>query len=117
MKLDGKIALVTGAARRVGRAIAEQLAADGATLVIHHHSSDAEAVEVARACPGALVMRADLRTPAECAALVDAAVRKFGRIDVLVNSAASYPRAPFAEQDDAVWDETLALNLVAPARL
>jgi pteridine reductase len=117
MKLHGKIALVTGAARRVGRAIAETLASDGATVVIHHHASPDEAAAVARACGDALVLRADLRVPAECVRLVDETVRAHGRVDLLVNSAASYPRAPFAEQDDALWDDTLALNLVAPARL
>jgi pteridine reductase len=112
MELAGKIALVTGAARRVGLAIADELAAAGAQVVAHHHGSDAPPDR-----RFALVHRADLRDPAACASLIEAARARFGRIDLLVNSAASYLRAPFADQDDAAWDDLYSLDLAAPARL
>jgi pteridine reductase len=64
-----------------------------------------------------MTFAADLRAPAECAALVDAVAAKLGGIDLLVNSAAGYLRGPFAAQGDAAWRELLALNLEAPARL
>src|SRR2546429_9137668 len=82
MELAGKTALVTGAARRVGRAIAEELSRAGARVVAHHHASpppdDHEAV------------RADLRDPNAAQFLVDEALRRTGRLDLLVNSAAGY---------------------------
>src|SRR6185295_2710919 len=79
MELAGKTALVTGAARRVGRAIAEELERAGARVVAHSHSS-----------PGGV--RADLRDPAAAQLLVDEALRLTGRLDLLINSAAGYAR-------------------------
>jgi NAD(P)-dependent dehydrogenase (short-subunit alcohol dehydrogenase family) len=117
MKLDGKIALVTGGARRVGRAIAEELARAGATVAIHHHASRAAAAEAAARIKKAMVVQADLSTLDGCVAAVEAVRKRHGHIDILVNSAAGYARSPFAYEDDANWEKLLALNLVAPARL
>lgn len=117
MLLDGKVALVTGGARRVGRAIVEQLAAAGARVVVHHaHSADA-ASAVCRALAGATAFEADLRTADGCVALLEHVRATHGHLDVLVNSAADYRRAPFSDESDDDWRAMLELNLVAPARL
>jgi pteridine reductase len=104
MDLHGKTALVTGAARRVGRAIADELAAAGARVVRHAHASSAD-------------VQADLRDPAAAQKIIDAAVQLTGRLDVLVNSAAGYARTPLHELTDDVWRDMMALNLDAPMRL
>jgi pteridine reductase len=115
--LAGKIALVTGAGRRVGRAIAEELGRAGARVAVHHHRSRAGAEELAAALPGAFVVAGDLRTAAGCRALLDDVGREGGALHLLVNSAAGYLRGPFADESEETWDEMLALNLRAPARL
>jgi pteridine reductase len=118
VELNGKVALVTGAARRVGRAIAVELRRAGAEVVVHSHASPPETVaEVLRELPGALAYTADLRSPEACSALMEAVRARHGRLDLLVNSAAGYERAPFSEQGDALWEAMLGLNLIAPARL
>jgi pteridine reductase len=117
MELAGKTALVTGAARRVGRAIAEELAHAGCRVIVHHAHSDAEAAQVAASLPGALSAKADLRDRDAARALVDGALAATGRLDILVNSAAAYARTPLAALADEQWDEMLALNLTAPMRL
>ena len=113
MELSGKVALVTGAARRVGRAIALELGRAGARVIVHHHASPKEADEVVRAIGNAVAVQADLSTAAGCAALVAAT----GRADVIVNSAAGFLHAPFADITDQQWEQTLALTLMAPVRL
>ena len=121
MSLVGKTALVTGGARRVGRAIVEELARAGCRVVIHHGSSDADAAALAAALATAdytpAVVKADLRQRDAARAAIDAAVAATGAIDILVNSAAAYARTPLSTMDDDVWDEMLALNLAAPMRL
>src|SRR5437762_2857627 len=108
MDLSGKLALVTGGARRVGRAIALELGRAGARVAVHHHASPRQADEVVRAIGHAFAVQADLRTAAGCEALVAALG---GRADVVVNSAAGFLHAPFFQTTDAQWEETLALTL------
>jgi pteridine reductase len=115
--LAGRSALVTGAGKRVGSAIAEELGRAGARLVLHYHGSRAGAEALAARFPGARAVGADLRDPAACARLLDAARTHAGGVELLVNSAAGYARGDFAAQDDALYEEMLSLNLVAPARL
>ncbi|HEY1416306.1 MAG TPA: SDR family NAD(P)-dependent oxidoreductase, partial [Myxococcaceae bacterium] len=99
MTLDGRVTLVTGGAIRVGRAIVEALAADGATLAIHHHASVEEAKALVAELRGrgrrAEAFRADLTDDAQLTGLVTQVERSLGPIQVLVNSAAGFTRAPF----------------------
>ena len=107
-------ALVTGAAVRLGRAIALGLAQDGFDIAVHCNRSRAEAAElVGRLGPGSTVVQGDLSTESGCRAVVEA-VGEWGAIDVLVNSAAAYESVPFADLDAARWDAMQALNTRAP---
>jgi len=106
MELSGKTALVTGAGKRVGRAIADELAQAGARVIRHVHSTNLE--------DG---VPADLRDPQAAQFLVDETVKRAGRLDVLVNSAAGYARTPLDQLGDDVWRSMLGLNLDAPMRL
>ena len=116
--LAGRVALVTGAGRRVGRALAVALGARGMHVIVHYHSSstgaDETALLVTRAGGSAEVMRADLGETADAERLVDAAVAARGSLDVLVNSAAVMLRTPLGETTVADWDAMFALNLRAP---
>ncbi len=113
-----RVALVTGSARRVGRAIALALAGRGYHVVIHHAGSPEDAAssvaEARRLGVDARAIAADLRDPAEAPRLVAAAVDAFGGLDVLVNSAAVMERTPFGSVTAEVWDDIMALNLRAP---
>ena len=117
MQLDGKTALVTGGARRVGRAIVEELARAGCRVAIHHSNSDDAAAALAASLPGAVVVKADLTQAGAARTVVDAVVAATGRLDVLVNSAASYARTPLATTDDGVLAAHMALNVAAPLSL
>ena len=116
--LDGQVALVTGAGRRVGRAIALALGAAGAKVAVHHHESAAGADETLAAIVAAggegARFAADLRGDDAAARLMDAVTARFGRIDLLVNSAASMRRTPLVSVTPAEWDDVFALNLRAP---
>lgn len=111
-----KVALVTGAARRVGQALAVTLAHRGYDLAVHHHGTEAEATLAACRDAGvsAAAFRADLTEPETPAALVRRVVEHFGRLDVVVNSAAIMVRTPVGEITAAAWDAVLDLNLRAP---
>jgi pteridine reductase len=116
--IEGKVALVTGAARRVGRSIALALAERGAELVVHYRTSEREAQEVlalAKKLGGKpAAVRADLAVSTEIGAMVESAMRAFGRIDILVNSAAIFYRTPFRALTEPDWDRFLSVNLKAP---
>lgn len=118
MQLRGKVALVTGGGRRVGRALAEALGARGATVAVHYNESSRGADEVARAIESAGgkagAFAANLVDADAPAALVAAVVKRFGALDVLINSAAVMVRTPFGEVDAKTWDAMFALNLRAP---
>lgn len=119
MEAQGKVALVTGAGVRVGREIAVALALEGLHLAVHYNASSDEAEEtvaLARAMGvEAHAFQADLGAGADEARRLIAAIdERFGRLDVLVNSAAIFPRTPFADVDEAVWDRTMAINLKGP---
>lgn len=118
MELAGRVALVTGGARRLGRAFAEALAARGMRVAVHYGASaaDAEAVVAGIVARGgeAEAFGADLTDADAAIALPGRVVERFGGLDLLVNSAAVMERIPVAETTPAQWDAILALNLRAP---
>ena len=118
MRLRGKVVLVTGAARRVGRAIALAAARRGADLIVHYRASAAEAegtaAEARRAGVTAVTIQADLATAAGVDSLVGAAREAFGRVDVLVNNASIFLPTPFESLDEAAWDAHQDVNLKGP---
>ncbi|GMU80871.1 MAG: beta-ketoacyl-ACP reductase [Planctomycetota bacterium] len=121
MKLDRRVALITGAARRVGRAIALRLAAAGCKTAIHYHRSDADAAETVRLCRAegveAETFSADLADAAAIDPLVEAVCARFGRLDFLINNASTFEKMSLDTFDLAAWDETLRVNLTAPMLL
>ena len=118
MDLKQKVALVTGAGRRVGRAIALAFAERGATVAIHYRNSHAEAeavvAEIARNHGRAQAFRADLEHVAEIEQMVADVLEAFGRLDVLVNSASIFGPKPLDQITERDWDANLDTNLKAP---
>jgi len=114
-ELAGKVALVTGGARNIGRAIAQALAGGGAAVMVNAHGSRADAEDtcamIARSGGRAVLHIADITDPAAVSAMVEAAVRQFGRIDMLVNNAAFRARTPLAEITLAEWRRVLSVTL------
>ena len=114
-ELAGKVAIVTGAGRNIGRAIALTLARAGASVLVNARSNRTEADAVAReigsARGRAMVHIGDVADAKAMAAMADAAVAGFGRIDILVNNAALRREKPFAEMDYAEWREILDVTL------
>ena len=113
------VALVTGGARRVGAEIARTLHAAGARVAVTYRNSAAEAEALCAALdtqrPGsALALQATLGDPQALPALVDAVVKRFGRLDVLVNNASSFYPTPLGQITDADWNELTESNLRAP---
>jgi pteridine reductase len=121
MELDGRVALVTGAGRRVGRAIALRLAQAGCRLAVHYLRSADEARATAAQCgaagPQAEVFQADLAEPAAARQLPQDVLARFGRLDVLVNNASIFERMTLDEFDPHRWERTLRINLTAPMLL
>ena len=114
-----KVALVTGGARRVGRAIALELAGRGYALAVHYrHASAADVADTLAACRErgvpAEVFQADLAEPAQIGALFEAVQRVFGRLDVLVTSASAFHRGRLMDTTLDDWEETMAVNLTGP---
>jgi pteridine reductase len=118
MQLNGSIALVTGGGRRVGRALALALGGRGATVAVHFNESDAGAAEVVtvlnRSGGRSQAFGAQLTEPAAPGALIASVIAAYGRLDVLINSAAIMVRTPFGEVTVGDWDRMFALNLRAP---
>jgi 3-oxoacyl-[acyl-carrier protein] reductase len=115
MNTQHKTALVTGASRGIGAAIARRLAADGFTVVVNYAggADEAEALvaEIERAGGRAVAAQADVADPAAVARLFDGAEAAFGGVDVLVNNAGIMRLASLAESDDALFDSQIAINL------
>jgi len=112
--LDGKVAIVTGASRGIGRAIAERLAQNGAAVVINYASAEAQArnVEADITSRGgqAAVVRADVSRIADIRSLFRSCMDRFGRVDILVNNAAAFIAKPLADTTERDFDEIFALN-------
>jgi 3-oxoacyl-[acyl-carrier protein] reductase len=115
LPLQGRVALVTGGAKRIGRSIVERLAADGADVVINYRGSKAEAEELARqvAAGGgrALALKADVSKRDEVLKMFAEVERKFGRLDILVNNAGMFFAVPFDQLTEEQWDTILDANL------
>jgi NAD(P)-dependent dehydrogenase (short-subunit alcohol dehydrogenase family) len=118
MELRGRWALVTGAAKRVGRVIALELARHGANVVVHYHTSAAEAAAAVQELEAlgvqAFALRAELARTEDLTQLARDAEQRTGGVALLVNNAANYFRVPFDELTEAVWDLSLDVNLKAP---
>ena len=116
--LSGKSALVTGGARRIGRAIALALAAEGADVAITFLKSGHQAQDTAREIEAlgvrAVALECDVRSEVSVRAAVAAAVERFGRLDVAVNNAAVFDRAPLERLSVAAWDAVFETNARGP---
>jgi len=117
--LDGKTALVTGGARRVGAAIARRLHAAGAKVLLHYRDSEADAAKLeselnALRARSAAKVKAELLAPVAPRALVAGAIEAFGRLDILVNNASSFFPVAVGAMESSHWEELIGSNLRAP---
>ena len=117
-RLAGKVALVTGASRGIGAAIAERLARDGAAVVVNYVSDSSAAQRVVDAIIGsggtAVAIQTDVGQVKQARELVAETLRRFGRLDILVNNAAVANRGPLAEIEEADFDRLFTINVRAP---
>jgi len=117
--LDGRWALITGAGKRIGAAIARTLHAAGANIVVHYRGSKGSALQVARElndarAGSAITVGADLLDIAGLPTLVSEIVAQTGRLDILVNNASSFYPTPVGEITEDQWDDLMGTNLKAP---
>jgi NAD(P)-dependent dehydrogenase (short-subunit alcohol dehydrogenase family) len=130
MDLTGKTALITGGAKRVGRAITLELAKAGANVVINYNSSSQDAQTAAKEAEAygveAMIVQADVSEYEQVKAMMDAALDRFGVIDILVNNASMFKKTPFPTDDLEAWHKTTGIlingsfycaNLLAPKML
>jgi pyridoxal 4-dehydrogenase len=114
MKLKDRVAIVTGGAQGIGKAIAEKLSEEGAAVVIGDINEEG-AVAAAESLTGeGLGVRADVSQPTDVKAMVDATLERFGKVDVLVNNAAIVPFIPWDEVDLDHWRKIMSVNLDGP---
>ena len=113
--LTGKVALVTGAAKRIGRSVALRLASEGADVIVNYRGSKAEAGEVVSEISAAgrrgMAIQADVAKRADVLAMFAAIEKEFGRLDILVNNAGMFFPAKFEELTEEQWDTILDTNL------
>ncbi len=110
--LEGKVAIVTGASRGIGEAIARTFAAHGAKVVVASRKIEGVTAVADSIGPSAHAVAAHTGREADCVSLVEQAVAKFGKVDVLVNNAATNPYfGPFLDVDEGAWDKTFEVNL------
>lgn len=118
MELSGKGALVTGGARRIGRALAVALARRGCRVAITYRASAREAAatvrEIERWGGRGVAVRVDQRNPRQVTAGVRAILRRFGRVDILINNASSFYPTPLGKVTLAQWNDLLSANLAGP---
>jgi glucose 1-dehydrogenase len=115
MRLENKVAVVTGSSSGIGAAIAQAFAAEGAAVVVNYSRHEDPAQKVLDQIEGAggrgVVVGADVSDPKEVEAMVQQAVTAFGRLDIMVNNAGMERKMPFLETPFEVWQETIAVNL------
>ena len=111
--LSGKVVLVTGAAKRIGRGIALRLAREGARVAIHYGRSETEARRTAEECGGAELFRANLESVPEIARMFEELESRMGRLDGLVNNAARFTRFDPLDITEKDWDFIHSVNLKA----
>lgn len=109
MKLEGRVAIVTGAAQGIGRAIAEKLHEEGAEVAVADINGDGVATVAAKL--GGLAIRADISSEADSSRMAQETLERYGKVDVLVNAAAIVPFIPWDEVDFAYWRKLMAVNL------
>lgn len=111
--LEGKVAVITGASRGIGRAIAEEFARAGADLVVNYNKTPAQDLVDFAEQQGrkAIAVQADVSNVADCERLVDEAVKAFGKVDILVNNAGITRDTLLMRMDEAAWDAVLDTNL------
>jgi pteridine reductase len=118
MELSDKVAIVTGGAVRLGRALSTALAEQGARLVIHYGSSAGPAEETVAAIRAlgtdAVAVQADLSRPSNAVSIVEQAVAHFGQVHILVNSAAIFQPGDWHDTTEENWDRHFAINLKSP---
>jgi len=118
MKLHGKVAIVTGSATGIGRAIAAEMVREGARVVIDYVGASDKADELARALElvggSATAVAADVSDPEQVDMLIQHAVTTFGRLDIFVNNAGIEHEYPFLETPKTQWDKVIAVNLTGP---
>ncbi|WP_067662258.1 SDR family NAD(P)-dependent oxidoreductase [Nocardia miyunensis] len=117
LRLDGKVAIVTGASRGLGTSAAEALLTEGASVLLAARSREPLEALHARFPRQTAVHPCDMRDMDAVAALAQAAVEAFGRLDIVVNNAGIAPAGRFDEQPQQVWDEVFDVNVRAPAVL
>ncbi|MBV8587068.1 MAG: glucose 1-dehydrogenase [Verrucomicrobia bacterium] len=117
-KLTGKVAIVTGASKGIGAGIAKALAAEGAAVVVNYATSkegaDHVVDDISKAGGKAVAVRADVSIAAETQALVDSAVKHFGRLDVLVNNSGIFRFAPLEEITEEDFHDHFNINVLGP---
>src|ERR1035437_10199887 len=111
--LTGRVVLVTGSAKRIGRGIALRLAREGTRVAIHYGTSEAEARQTAAECGGAPLFQANLESVDEIRTLFARVQETFGRLDGLVNNAARFTRIDPLEVTESDWDYVHSVNLKA----
>lgn len=117
--LHGKVALITGAAQRIGATLAETLHAEGLNLALHYRKSKQAAHALqqklnARRADSVVLIQADLLDNAKVTHMVQDAIQAWGRLDILINNASSFYPTPIGSVSDAHWDEIMGSNLKAP---
>jgi len=117
--LSGKVALITGAARRLGAVIARTLHANGMKLILHYRSSQTEAQQLQQELNGirensVVLIQADLLHTAKLTSIVQKAEHVWGRLDVLINNASSFFPTPIGTVDEQQWTDLIGTNLKAP---